>query len=330
MKHLFLPLILLLSPWPVRAQTQPASGPTSAPQTTPQRPDAPTPHGNAGPVAKVFHTLKLTYRDKQILTGIRDGLSSPESTGLYFMLAKVADLPEISPDRWSRFDAPAPDNLLRNPDRYRYQPLRLTVLVYGVQKLSVENGLLTTSPYWPVDKPVYAVYCTADDEDAPPLLLYAPQPPPGLGKPDEVTPDGQQIYLRGPRFRTLGVFFNIVRRQSRGSEDAPPQMTDYPFLLAWQFRRASLAEGYSWRHFSFAGLIAVGIALFVVGFIVLKRQLKKGKDREGGLFRNYKPLRDAEDDRPGQGPVDPDLVDAVRQKAPTDATSPQETSSHES
>lgn len=317
-------LLILLSPWPVHAQTRPAGGSNPPPQTAPAPADpSPAPAGK-GPLGEVLRALTLTEHQQQILTGVRDGLSSPESTGWYFMLAKLADLPEVPHDQWQRFDAPAPENLRQNPGRYRYQPLRMTVLVYGVQPLTVHNGQLTTSPYWPADKPIYAIFCTADDDARTPLMLYAPQPPQGLPEPSEVTADGQQLFPRGPRFRTLAVFYNVIRRQSRGSEDAPAQQTDYPVLLAWQFRRASMTEGYSWRHFSFAGLLGVGIALFVAGFIYLKRQLRKDKGHEGGLFRNYKPLRNAEDDEPVEGPVDPDLVEAVRRKTPTESKIPEE------
>lgn len=299
LRSLFIPLVLSLG-LTALAPAQPASAPASS------------------PVEELYNRLRLTDRDRQILTSVRDGRKTPESTGWYLMLDRTARLPDVPRQAWDRVDAPAAENLLRSPDRYRYQPLRLNVLVYAVEELTIENGKITASPYWPADKPVWVLYCTADQpsaDDPPSLLVYTTQPPNLLGEPNQTEPDGKKLYTSGQRIELLGVFFCLVRQPSRGDDQQGPTPTNYPVVLAWQLRRTSLLVGSSWQDYSLAGILGAVIVLLVVGFVMAKKKIRRERNTSdaGRLFGNYKPLREEEPVEPLEGPVDPDLVSAVEQ-----------------
>ena len=97
-------------------------------------------------IREIRAALRCSEREKQILAAVRDGGKTVEGNGFYMMMAKIAAFPALAPAALSELDAPAVNNLTRDPDRYRYQPMRLNIRVFYVMKLSVEDKTISSNP----------------------------------------------------------------------------------------------------------------------------------------------------------------------------------------
>ena len=278
--------------------------------------------GHADTVQEIDAAVTLSERDKQVLGRVKDGTRTVEEAGFYLMMTKVADLPSLEGAEWQRLDGTAPENLIKRTDQYRYQPLRFQMRVYRIYSLSVFEGTITGGPYWPAERPMYAIHGkTAPPEGQPgvelPIVVYSGELPEDLPEPSLV--DGSVAeYDQGPTYRVAGVFYKLIKQMDSGVTDEDGYTVTherrYPVLLAWQWeaQRATLRQ--SGASPVLSGIVILSVLLGVAIFILLKRRTKHYKKHAGVTFGDYEPLRDllsAEDE--GIDPVDPDLVRAVEE-----------------
>ena len=275
----------------------------------------------ADALATVEETLTISERDKQVLLKSKDGTRTVEEPGFYLLMSRVAGLPQLSEAEWSRLDSPAVANLTKFPNRYRYAPVRLTMRVYRIVKLTVEKGTITGGPYWPVDKPIYAIHGVNAEADAEhqynePLVVYSPVLPPEL--PEKRVVDGDQTdFASGPTYRLAGVFYKVIETMDEGSPDGKRYWREYPVVLGWQWHREKARLGETGANQVLSGIIVLGCVLAVALFVMFKRRAKaaKGPKGQGVSFGDYTPLRDLEAERDGvevEEPVDDALVDAAK------------------
>jgi LPXTG-motif cell wall-anchored protein len=276
--------------------------------------------GHADTVQEIDAAVALTERDKQVLGNVKDGTRTVEEAGFYLMMTKVADLPSLVGEEWQRLDGPAPENLIKRTDRYRYMPLRFQMRVYRIYALSVAKGTITGGPYWPPERPIYAIHGeTAPPKGQPgvalPIVVFSGELPEDLPEPSLV--DGSVTeYDQGPAYRVAGVFYKLIEELDTGVTDDDGRtlhnLRRYPVLLAWQWepQRASLPQ--TGANQVLSGIVILSVLLGVAIFILLKRRTKQYKKNAPITFGDYEPLRDllaSEDEN--IDPVDPKLVRAV-------------------
>ncbi len=276
--------------------------------------------------------LQLDEQDRQILMTVRDDTQGVEEAGFYLMLSKVAALPPLDAAAQRRLDRPAPANLLARPDAYRYQPLRLLVRVHSVTRLTTDrrhtDRLISPSPHWPSDQPIYQIHAVAVDphsRDAltnAPLKIYSPHLPPNLpkGGPGEegLVEYGENI---APIYEIHAVFYKTIKTLSRGTKDQPPELRRYPVVLAWQWQHVSSPGGLeALSNYIVTGVIALGLILAAAVFFLLRRRTKQLR-AENSLWQRYKPLREEAAQPPAASEdqaVDPDTIDSELVDAATD------------
>ena len=171
--------------------------------------------------------IKLTEKEKQVLASVRDGSKSVEENGFYMMMAKISAFPALGAEALEELDAPAIKNLTRDPDRYRYQPMRLNIRVFYVMKLSVEGKTISSNPYWPSEKPMWEIHATSADGPEPtaaPLIVYCAVPPPDLPQANEKRMDGRLAYKKSPRYVVAGIFYKYVERLDTGDDTTKPEL----------------------------------------------------------------------------------------------------------
>ena len=280
--------------------------------------------GHADTVQEIDEAVTLTERDKQVLLNVKDGTRTVEEAGFWLMMTKVADLPSLKGEEWQRLDGPAPENLIKRTDRYRYLPLRFEMRVYRIYALSVAKGTMSGGPYWPAERPLYAIHGeTAPPKGQPgavlPIVVFSGELPVDLPEPSLVAGSVTE-YKDGPAYRVAGMFYKLIHEKDTGVEDAEGRtvrhLRRYPVLLAWQWepQQATLRESGASQVLS--GIVILLVLLGVAIFILLKRRTKKQKKRTGLTFGDYEPLRDllASEDE-AVDPVDPQLVRAVQEAA---------------
>jgi hypothetical protein len=283
--------------------------------------------GHADTVQEIDEAVTLSERDKQVLSNVKDGTRSAEEAGFYLMMMKVADLPSLEGEEWQRLDGPAPENLIKRTDRYRYLPLRFEMRVYRIYTLTVANGTISGGPYWPAERPIYAIHGeTAPPKGQPgvslPIVVFSGELPVDLPEPSLV--DGSVTeYSKGPAYRVAGVFYKLIHDMDTGVEDDDGRtvyhLRRYPVLLAWQWepQRASIRQSGASQVLS--GVVILSVLLGVAIFILLKRRTKQYKKNAPVTFGDYEPLRDllaSEDEN--IDPVDPQLVRAVQEATGAD------------
>ena len=276
--------------------------------------------GHADAVQEIDAAVALTERDKQVLGNVKDGTRTVEEAGFYLMMMKVADLPSLEGAEWQRLDGPAPENLIKHTDRYRYRTLRFEMRVYRIYTLSVAKGTISGGPYWPAERPIYAIH----GETAPPkgqagmarpIVVFSAELPVDLPEPSLV--DGSVAeYEHGPAYRVAGVFYKLIEEMDTGvtSDDGRTvhNLRRYPVLLAWQWDPQQVTLRQSGASQVLSGVVILSVLLGVAIFILLKRRTKQYKKNAPITFGDYEPLRDllaSEDEN--IDPVDPKLVRAV-------------------
>ncbi len=274
--------------------------------------------GAAGPapaLERMRATLTLSEKDAMLLSRTRDAAQSVQNAGFYFLLSKVASLPALSPEDYRQLDAPAVANLLRAPDRYRYQPIRLRVKVYRIRRLTVGDGM-TAGPYWSDEKPVFLIHAgnaNLSDPAREPLILYAAGAPPNPGPPSETYPDGDREYKHGPEYDVAGVFLQYIRIPESGDGNTPPPQREYPVVLVWQMVKCDPLGAADWPGRLFGAVVFLGILLAAAVFILLKKRIRQAKAHAPtwrGL-RHDLPHRNTDTTGDIEEAVDPDLASAA-------------------
>jgi hypothetical protein len=238
---------------------------------------------------------------------------------LPLLLSRVAALEPLSDEQLRELDRPSYKNLLADPERYArlpVRPIRMSVRVVRVYRLSPSEGTAPASEHWPRDKPFWRLQCLNANTNRPdlqPIIVFATADPMPLLPQGEPTKDDQGTpcvqyqaeapYHDLPGLEIAGVFHKIYWGEtSQGREQ------DYPIILAWDLRPKGPvgADTNLARYAIFLLIIVVAAALWWY----LRRGIKRGGDDRGRGGRIYRPLRD----RPR--PDEPAAAEAAEEEAP--------------
>jgi len=272
-----------------QAGSAPASG-TSRPATltfaTTTRPKD-TGESNLSPAA-----IELNESEKTAFGAVIDRNSKLDETAFYMLLGRAGKLGKLDKDDFDGLTRPAVENLLASPQLYRAQPMRISLFVFGANKLAPGDGL-SYSRYWPRDKPVWrlnAMMLAPVKKEVYPVIVFVLEDPmPLLGKGHKIDISGEHQYKKpGKRLEVAVVFYKIYATQSMSRKQR-----DYPVFVAWQLGGKSRArfdkKGASTLLTAVLGIILVLLA----GLVFLKRYIqhvKKGDDDDAPV--RYRPLRD--------------------------------------
>jgi len=259
--------------------------------------------------------LQLTDTEKTALGDVTDGSTQWRESAFYLLLRRVSQLPELAPEDLHSLDAPAYRSLLHEPQRHRARAMRRRVRVYRVLKMSPGRGHadLGYSPAWPKGRSVWQIYCTGAEVPDPadePMVVFSTVEPTGLGRPDKVTTQEEQMFSRGPEVEIVCVFYKVIE----DVEDGSGRRRDYPLLLAWQMfpRTESLHRAVPpgiW-------IVAAGIGAVAVGYFFLRRHVRRLRRPAASGAAGARATRRAEAAPEGgepDGSVDPLLKEAAQQ-----------------
>jgi len=211
---------------PTAPATEPATAPATSPATAPATPPAET-----SPWA-----LPLSADERIIYDAAMPLLRQYRETAWYMLLSRTADLPALDAQRLEQLPRPAYDHLLRHPELYAAQKMRLRIIPVSVTKLQPGSGM-GHSPWWqPADRAVWRIDCLHAAAEYPgnePLIVFSVVEPVALGKPDKVDEDGNELFLRARRFEAAAVFYKVYE-----TADREGRWRQYPLLLAWQIEPA--------------------------------------------------------------------------------------------
>ncbi len=263
------------------------------------------------PIDTIRKSLTFTDRERMILAGVRDGTASVEEAGFYMLMGKISKFPQFSQAESTQLDAPAYGNLLRQPGRYRYQPMRISVMIYQVEKLTVDDQKISATPYWPSDKPIWALYGLADggDKDQP-LIIYSTVEPPNLSEPSKVLHDGRSEYKNGLRYDVNSVFFKLLEKIDADGK----QVRQYPAVLAWQLAGLPSSKTSPMISPILGSIIMMGVVLGLAVFIFLKKKIKAAPKVWSERPISFTKTADMnENETEEDNAVDPALAEAAKQ-----------------
>jgi len=273
----------------------------------------------------------LTKQERTVLDAVRDRVERLEETGFYVMLGVARRAPRLDETDWEQLDTVAYASLLADPNHYRARPLQMRLLALRVNKL-VAGLSLTPTQFFPKGSEAWEIRglcANSAYQDLKPVLVYSvADPSPALGQPDEVDNNGQRIYKDGREVRLAGLFYKIYRTMDEGTAKRPPQLRDYPVIMAWQVERAG--AGATRRGGAFPDLGKLGpmflvIILLGAGFILLRLRLGRQKKQDSHWRRSRprqerpqgnrdgqrRPVQDEAEEESGQ--VDPELTSVVEE-----------------
>ncbi|MDY6914519.1 MAG: hypothetical protein SVT52_08705 [Planctomycetota bacterium] len=282
----------------------------SPPAATDAAPREPGHALEGGPLAEA---LKLTEKERQILSAVVDRDRQLDETGLYMMLARTAKLPELNAEQFKALDQPDYANLLQRPQHYRGRPIRLPARIYTVKRISPGHGL-TPSMWWPPDRPVWILDClvpaeppgrTADQ----PIRVLSIVEPAFCQTSGQAPPEEQTSYnVQAERVDLAGVFYKVYRDKDHQGDDR-----DFPVVLTWQLTPAGWDLASPLPMPPKIMLIFGGVILLALVYIFLKLHTRKARRiqaRTVGESPPAAPRRGDENDSSAN--VDPLLREAVR------------------
>jgi len=313
------------------AATQPAPEEASTVTPAPTEPDAP-------PIERIEKALRaFTPTEQAILDDVRNtpmkvrpsGRSWPQPEDrkdFYILMGKVADLPPLKDADYYDLDRPAYRSFMQEPNRWFGRPMRMTVLVFQVEKLTVDNGKLNASIFWRKEAPIWKLYCLNAKAETPglePVTVYVPVDPTNiLGQPPHKSDHGRMGYeVPGRRAEIAGVFLRNYQDVNRGGVDGRPTVREFPAVLAWQ-----IAPPTEWEKktnaFSESHFILLLLAGFLILFLLMRARMARNRREQPDTWESRHPMREADrmeegDAEPPEeeepGPVDPQLAAAAKQ-----------------
>jgi len=225
--------------------------------------------------AGIAEGLELSEAERQALVQVLDKPSQLDEPGLYVMMRRAAALPKLSDDQWEALDQVAYVNLLHRPQDYHLRPIRMEVHVNRVKEISAGEGLTSYSRWWPRSRSAWDVACVVPTRANPyattqPLTAISVVQPDIKQEPDELGPDGQELYfVPGPKLELAGVFYKVHQRR-----DLDGNLREYPVLIVWQTRRlADLPAPTNWTK-TMAAVIIMLVAVLAIVFMRIKRQIR--------------------------------------------------------
>jgi hypothetical protein len=282
--------------------------------------------------AAVYDRLQLTARQKQLFEGTEDAGGRPAEPSFYLMLAKAWQLSKLQTtqaDR-SQFDTPSYHTLMRRGDRLRFNwrsdtgsfvPLSLPIRIYRITQLSLVNGKISRSPYWPPtaadgrtpdDQPIWEIAAGLarqehkELQDEQMLVIYSPVLPANLPSPTEGAIDGPDggTFAMDLRYEMSCLFYRTM-----ADIDKQGRPREYPILIAWDFQTKASPQARGKSGYVLLAIVFGSIMLIIAGFVYVKKRTKKTTRKE--LFTGYKPLRDEEEEADEDAQIDPELAAAA-------------------
>jgi len=238
--------------------------------------------------------LRLTDRQDRLLMDIGDRVEQLDEAAFYAMLAKAAEIGQIPDQPLEVLDRPSLGSLLAEPRRYRGRPVRLSVRVARIERLTAADGL-TANPYWPADRPVWKLGCLGASggiySDTA-LLVFAAAEPASLGEPDEFTPRQERIYHPSRDVEVAGFFYKV---RTCTSEDG--KVRDFPVILAWRVDRAGQRSVLPGAPAGARDTFFLVLAALLVGYFFARRWA--GRKGQADRPYRYRPLRREMEDAAG-------------------------------
>ncbi len=268
------------------------------------------------PLKNIRAELKLNERDKSILGNITDGSESVEDIGFYMLMGKIAKFPQLSVGQSKDFDIPAYGNLLRQPGRYRLEPVRLTVRIVQIEKLTVGDGKISSNPYWSSDKPIWAIFGPPADSEAPetqPMIVYCTTRPSDLPQPKKILPNGREEFSGKILYTINGVFYKYIETMAADGKGT----RKYPVLLAWQSRPAESkifdVKNSVWANQVLAGVVLLATVLALAVFVYIRKKTKPARQRLAEPNQKFSGQTHSANDDEDFVEVDPELAAAAEQ-----------------
>ena len=267
--------------------------------------DAQSPPTNATPMSQPAAALEMTQVEQDALGDVIDRDTQLDQPAFYLLLSKAAGL--AAADETAPLDRPAPESLLKYPNRWRGWPMTLTLRVYGVRKLLGADEL-SDSPHWASDRPVWQLSGLAG-YGGQAVMVFSPLPPEGLGQPARSGDHGEDVYPTGPQIEIDGFFYKLWRHPS--IEGTP---AEFPVVVAWRSEPPLQP-----RDGSILGENRLMPVLLLGGLAVLWVLIRRRTRRRGGKPATQGPtyrFRSGWTEAPPKAPdepVDPRLTDAVEQ-----------------
>lgn len=267
--------------------------------TVPARCAGADPVATQAATPKTFaEAVELTEVEAIALAAVRDKDQQLDETAFYMLLDKVAGIAQLADQLPGQLDRPGLSNLADHPERYRGWPIRLTLNVRRLAKLTAPEHFVKP-PHWPDDRAIWQMDCYGPAGGAhkdTPLMVFSTIEPTALGEPKRIGKEGESYYSPSREFQIDGFFYKL--------HEAPDQrgwLRPYPVVLAWSVsqpggsprpaRKAPAAKRYQ------------VLLLFVGGLLIIylfARRHFRMQDRARQQY-HYKPLReelaDADEDR---------------------------------
>jgi len=252
------------------------------------------------------------------MSDVTDSVSQWRETAFYLLLKRLAGLRPLAEGELARLGRPTYHSLLAVPQWFRCRPLRITVRVHTVKRMTGRN-MGADSLVWGADKPMWRLYCSdaSVSAEAGPIVICSTAEPRGLGEPSKKTqddkakyPDDVLLYKQAPQVELACVFYKVYKGKRQDTNEA----RDYPVAMAWHVSAEGKAPGFNAGDPRFvAGAVAIIGICFAYYFI---RKYTRRLGKPGPKFE-YKPKRDEpEDEEPDEAddqPVDPLLAAAAEE-----------------
>jgi hypothetical protein len=320
-------------PVPAVAPATPSPVPVPVPAVAPATPSS-VPMEIIATAEFVEQRLKRSDREKSFCVSVRDGVMNCDEGAFYVLMDKVSQIPAMPAAEVMKIENPSYDNLLRKPDRYRYQPVRIKARLTAYETWSEDNDVyFQPAGYWPKSKPMYRLTMNLAGAklDTPPLIVYCEHLPENLPRPKRAKEDDRRWFYGhkvAPVFTIVGMFYKVTAEETQTKATMM-----VPNLLVWQFAPENpakpavvinkgakdKAEGYASIQLAIGVLIVA--VLVVLGFLMfLKKKVLPKYRREVGTFQGYSPMRDLDQERRDRQtqreeedqPVDSSLVAAAQ------------------
>ena len=242
--------------------------------------------------------VELTEVEAIALAAVRDGNQQLDETAFYMLLAKADGIAQLAGQRPAQLDRPGLGNLADHPERYRGWPIRLTLNVRRLMKLTDPEHFVKP-PHWPVDRAIWQMDCygpAGGAYEGTPLMVFSTIEPLALGEPKRIGKEGESYYWPSREFQIDGFFYKL--REGRDQRD---KLRSYPVVLAWSVsepgggarpaKKAPTAKRYQ------VLLLFVGGLLII--YLFARRHFRMQARAEQQY--HYRPLRDeladADEDR---------------------------------
>ncbi|MCE5277221.1 MAG: hypothetical protein ABFD92_16260 [Planctomycetaceae bacterium] len=279
----------------------------------------------------MYQTLTWTPTELNILSAVKDFNQQWQEPGFFVALQKAREVKPLAPNVAAMLDRKAlHQTLLTDPQRYRVKPVGIRVYIVSIEKIEPGVHFMPTPRWSRNNGPIFRIVGfdaegTGPLDDAYQIFCdFNPAEELKLGTPQ--IEGSREIYpIRHGRksVHVTGLFYKIYREMDSGDADTPPQMRNYPIILAWQMEGpgpAAAQDAAPSSPFGFRSSVAfVIIGALLVAYIFLVRYSRKSTSGHS-LSRRYRPLRDVKlddapppDDDAAPAEIDPELRKACEQ-----------------